>query len=1214
MYLTHYSSHSATTRELSLLSINTFQKDLSSEEQLVRAMSLRCLTSICVLDILPIQVMAVERCSTDSSPYVRKCGANAVCKVWKYAGEKDAATKAQLLRVVQRLLEDKSTMVMGSAVCAFSEGRRVILARFVRLARLARVIFVRAWGRACVSAFLSFNISSTQPFLLCCCVANPSRAVRAVSPDKLDMLHCCYRNMCQLLCDIDEWCQVLVLDVLGRYSRRYFKKPREGRAEGIDQVRRKGRKIEASAAAQAAGTVNSVVKPRSKVKRRVVRKAFYSDEEDESSVEEVFASDTEDAQGGGSKEWAGSSASPLDIPTSTDSAFVDNDDDLDPDHRLLLRSSLPLLKSRNSGVVLAVCQLHFYSGVSTIEARQAIGKALVRIHRDRREIQYVVLQSIRYLVVPAPSAFAPFINEFFVRATDTSFARLAKLDILTSLALNRQSCDAVLREFRTYIRHNDRQFVLATIKAVGRLANQFRTTSFDGENVALNCLRGLLTLIGASRHPEVVGGAIVEARRILQAVKLSGIEFIDDEGSGGGEGGGSQNSAISKIVCLLLSNLGGEEGEKGVKDASVYESGRRLPADATASMFWIVGEWGSGWSDQFSKVMGGKGREVKYEILRLAAQKFATLEPQVKLQAVHMSSKFLLESQTSESIVDACEYLIDMGGCDVDHDVRDRSRFEKGILKESVGWRRGGPSSDKGEELVAVSPGIDEVPEKSAASPAAGAQRLSRQDALRVLTEKKKVPSTVQTKPEDVNVFRFGTLSSLVGEKVSLYEELPDWAESDSPAELREPKAQASSDPFGGVFGDDTGGERVSADDDSSSDDSEEDSSSDDSDEDSSSEDDSDDSSSSDDDKEKANAEEGSSSGFESSSDEGSDYEDSEDDNSDEENSSEGAAEPAVGSLLPLESSAVKSTEGEGGGGGGGGQGRGGTSDFEGLSMLPITIMQSQQTAPPPSPLPGISGPQFSMRRSFLKPEIGGGLKVSYEVCRGQNGSAQKQGMGLGLNSMVMRVQFENCRSDGGSIRRVRLLDREGLKKSVLPSDISILKATEKAIVMVGMDFGAKREKDSAVKLEVKTDRGSHKVELKVPLEERLSPLSIDRAVFEKEAEKLGGFQKVSLPFAVTGEGARRIPEIIMLAANVAPVDNQVKIDDEGVWRGAALASPSAAERVLIVACHKGEGEGLVTVHSDNAIICSGLVGVLRGVLVEKLKEGATATADSVDL
>ena len=63
---------------------------------------------------------------------------------------------------------------------------------------------------------------------------------------------------------------------------------------------------------------------------------------------------------------------------------ADNEGDLDPDHRLALRSSLPLLKSRNSGVVLGVCALHYYCGAQGLATTQQVGKALVRILRNRR--------------------------------------------------------------------------------------------------------------------------------------------------------------------------------------------------------------------------------------------------------------------------------------------------------------------------------------------------------------------------------------------------------------------------------------------------------------------------------------------------------------------------------------------------------------------------------------------------------------------------------------------------------------------------------------------------------------------------------------------------------------------------------------------------------------------------------------------------------------
>ena len=74
MYLVQYADHDSTTRELSLLSINSFQRGLADSEQLIRALALRVLSSIRIPDILQIQILGVQKCSQDTSPYVRKCG------------------------------------------------------------------------------------------------------------------------------------------------------------------------------------------------------------------------------------------------------------------------------------------------------------------------------------------------------------------------------------------------------------------------------------------------------------------------------------------------------------------------------------------------------------------------------------------------------------------------------------------------------------------------------------------------------------------------------------------------------------------------------------------------------------------------------------------------------------------------------------------------------------------------------------------------------------------------------------------------------------------------------------------------------------------------------------------------------------------------------------------------------------------------------------
>ena len=118
-----------------------------------------------------------------------------------------------------------------------------------------------------------------------------------------------------------------------------------------------------STAGASAGTV---------ISRRVVKKAFYSDEEDHSEEETIVVPDKDNK-----------------LEYNVFSSTTESDDHLDPDHQLVLKSSLPLLKSRNSGVVLAVCTLHYYCGTYSSTTLALVAKALVRVLRNRREVYCV---------------------------------------------------------------------------------------------------------------------------------------------------------------------------------------------------------------------------------------------------------------------------------------------------------------------------------------------------------------------------------------------------------------------------------------------------------------------------------------------------------------------------------------------------------------------------------------------------------------------------------------------------------------------------------------------------------------------------------------------------------------------------------------------------------------------------------------------------------
>ncbi len=50
-------------------------------------------------------------------------------------------------------------------------------------------------------------------------------AFLTVCPDRIDLVHKNYRKLCNLLVDVDEWGQVMILNLLTRYARTQFLNP-----------------------------------------------------------------------------------------------------------------------------------------------------------------------------------------------------------------------------------------------------------------------------------------------------------------------------------------------------------------------------------------------------------------------------------------------------------------------------------------------------------------------------------------------------------------------------------------------------------------------------------------------------------------------------------------------------------------------------------------------------------------------------------------------------------------------------------------------------------------------------------------------------------------------------------------------------------------------------------------------------------------------------
>ncbi|XP_048829268.1 LOW QUALITY PROTEIN: AP-3 complex subunit beta-2-like [Brienomyrus brachyistius] len=478
-------------QDLALLSISTFQRGLKDPNQLIRASALRVLSSVRVTIIVPIMMLAIKEAASDMSPYVRKTAAHAIPKLYSL----DPDLKEQLIEVIEKLLADKTTLVAGSVVMAFEE----------------------------------------------------------VCPDRIDLIHKNFRKLCNLLVDVEEWGQVVIINMLTRYSRTQFLNP----------------------------NANDTLM--------------------EETDEKVFyASDEEDG-----KDNKGENEE------SDQKAHV-----MDPDHRLLLRNTKPLLQSRNAAVVMSVAQLYFHLAPKAEVV--VIAKALVRLLRSHSEVQFVVLQNVATMTIKRKGMFEPYLKSFYIRSTDPTQIKILKLEVLTNLA-NETNISVILREFQAYITSMDKDFVAASIQAIGRCATNI------GE-VREPCLNGLVQLM-SNRDELVVAESVVVIKKLLQMQP-------------------EHHNDIIKHMAKLTDNI-------------------QVPM-ARASILWLIGEY----CEHVPKIAP--------DVLRKTAKTFTSEDDIVKLQILNLAAKLYVTNSKQTKLL--TQYVLNLAKYDQNYDIRDRARFIRQLV------------------------------------------------------------------------------------------------------------------------------------------------------------------------------------------------------------------------------------------------------------------------------------------------------------------------------------------------------------------------------------------------------------------------------------------------------------------------------------------------------------------------------------------------------
>lgn len=172
LYLTSYADQEP---DLALLPVATLQKSLKTPNPLMRSCAIKVLTSMRLSILSPIFIATLRNSVNDLSPYVRRTVAHSIIKIYRL----EPSLREDLVEYVERLMNDKNSIVLSSSIAAFEY----------------------------------------------------------VCPERLDLIHRHYRRFCFALADCNEWGQAVMINSLLRYILKTHKKLRSGKAIRVgDQV------------------------------------------------------------------------------------------------------------------------------------------------------------------------------------------------------------------------------------------------------------------------------------------------------------------------------------------------------------------------------------------------------------------------------------------------------------------------------------------------------------------------------------------------------------------------------------------------------------------------------------------------------------------------------------------------------------------------------------------------------------------------------------------------------------------------------------------------------------------------------------------------------------------------------------------------------------------------------------------------------------------
>lgn len=154
----------------------------------MRAWALRAMAGIRLHVVAPLVLVAVSKCARDPSAYVRKCAAHALPKIYDLHQDENTSALEEVVIFFPHCFSPQEALFICE--CIFS------LAKMNYILQLVDIL-----------------LSDHSPGV----IGSAAAAFNAVCPNNLPLIAKHFRRLCEMLPDVEEWGQILLIEILLRY-------------------------------------------------------------------------------------------------------------------------------------------------------------------------------------------------------------------------------------------------------------------------------------------------------------------------------------------------------------------------------------------------------------------------------------------------------------------------------------------------------------------------------------------------------------------------------------------------------------------------------------------------------------------------------------------------------------------------------------------------------------------------------------------------------------------------------------------------------------------------------------------------------------------------------------------------------------------------------------------------------------------------------------